>query len=61
MEPGSRVSIEQAMKETGTTSPSQALKAFKARGARKGYVAHIGAKQRAKAIKRLQQKQTIGQ
>lgn len=50
---GYRVSVAQAMRETGTTSPSAAKRAKeKSIGRRLVYLPHVGAKQRTKALKR---------
>lgn len=49
------MTVEDAMKSTGTTSPSAALRNKKhfSPGTNWGYLPHVGAKQRAKALKRM--------
>lgn len=49
---GERMTIERAMELTGTTTPSAALRAAKEQNAAYGYLPHVGAKQRAKALRR---------
>lgn len=49
--PGRRT-VEEAMAQTGTTSPAAALRVLKrTESSRMGYIAHVGAKQKAKALK----------
>lgn len=50
---GERMSIDRAMEATGSKSPSEALRKAKQKNANYGYLPHVGAKQRAKALKRL--------
>ncbi len=52
-----KMTVDEAMAKTGTTSPSEALRAHKAaigakRARRTGYLPHVGAKQRAKALRK---------
>lgn len=56
IKPGTQMTIEQAMELTGTTTPREALKAMSAQTEKRlVYMPHVGAKQRAKALKRMQQ------
>lgn len=49
-----RMTVEQAMAQTGTSTPRQALHALRAQGLKRmAYTPHVGAKERAKAAKRL--------
>lgn len=51
---GNRMSVDKAMQITNSDSPSEALHKLKRENARYNYLPHIGAKQKAKALRRLQ-------
>lgn len=51
---GTQMTVERAMEITGTSTPREALKAMSAKtDKRLVYMPHVGAKQRAKALKRM--------
>lgn len=49
-----RYTLDEAMTETKSTSPREALEKLKATDKRYSYLPHQGAKERAKALKRMQ-------
>lgn len=51
----SRMTVAEAMANTGTSTPKQALKALNERGGKRYvYMPHTGAKERAKGLKQLE-------